>query len=168
MPIIASTLENSTAKRASSLRPRGFVRLVRAAASSVAATVISQLALLVILGWGGSPTVASAVAFVAGAVPNYLITRRWVWRRRGKPRVRAELVPYLVVIAVGGLGAVGLTTVVSWLLAPLTLPHVLWVVLLDFAYVSSYAVVFVVKFTLLDRLVFGRGAARTPATKSRS
>jgi putative flippase GtrA len=149
-------------------RPRGFVRFARAAASSVAATAISQVTLLLALWWGNDPAAASAAAFVAGAVPNYLMTRRWVWGRRTKPRVTSELVPYLVVIALGGLAAVGLTSLVGWLLAPLTMSHALRVVLLDGAYVSSYALVFVLKFTLLDRLVFGRGAARIPATMSRS
>jgi putative flippase GtrA len=151
-----------------STRPRGFVRFFRAAASSVTATAISQVTLLLILWWGGHPTVASAAAFVAGAVPNYLMTRRWVWGRRDKPQVKSEVVPYLLVIALGGLAAVGLTSLVGWLLTPLTMSHALRVVLLDGAYVSSYAVVFVLKFTLLDRLVFGRDAARTPATTSRS
>ncbi|MDT7725424.1 MAG: hypothetical protein QOI21_2000 [Actinomycetota bacterium] len=149
-------------------RPRGLVRFVRAAASSVAATAISQVTLLLILWWGGHPTLASAAAFVAGAVPNYVMTRRWVWGRRDKPRVRSEVVPYLLVIGLGGLAAVGLTSLVGWLLAPLAIAHALRVVLLDGAYVSSYALVFVLKFTLLDRLVFDRDAARTPATTSRS
>jgi putative flippase GtrA len=149
-------------------RPRGFVRFAVAAASSVAATAISQLTLLLILWWGGHPTLASAAAFVAGAVPNYVMTRRWVWGRREKPRIKSELVPYLLVIGLGGLTAVGLTSLVGWLLAPLTMSHALRVVLLDVAYVSSYALVFVFKFTLLDRLVFDRDAARTPATTSRS
>ncbi|MEC3976420.1 GtrA family protein [Amycolatopsis sp. H20-H5] len=165
-----STVTNAVKPRTTEESPwrRRLVRLARAAASSVVATLVSQAALLTILWAGGAPALASAVAFAAGAVPNYLVTRRWVWGRRGRPRVRRELAPYLVVIAVCGLVAVGLTTLAGHLIAPLTLPHALWVVLLDGAYVASYALVFVVKFTLLDRLVFGRGAARTPATTSPS
>jgi putative flippase GtrA len=151
-----------------STRPRGFVRFFRAAASSVTAMAISQVTLLAILWWGGHPTVASAAAFVAGAVPNYVMTRRWVWGRRDKPRVKSEVLPYLLVIALGGLAAVGMTSLVGWLLTPLTMSDTLRVILLDGAYVSSYALVFILKFTLLDRLVFGRDAARTPATTSRS
>jgi putative flippase GtrA len=150
-------------------RPRGFVRLVRAAASSLVATVISQITLVGLLWLGGTnATVASVLAFVAGAIPNYLMSRRWAWGRRGTPEVRRELLPYLVVITVSGIAAVGLTTLTGWLIQPLSLPHVLWILLLDAAYVTSYAIMFVIKFTLLDRLVFGRGEARTPATTSRS
>jgi putative flippase GtrA len=147
---------------------RGWARLARAAATSVAATVLSQVVLLAVLTTGGVPALASTLAWAAGAVLNFVVTRRWVWGRTGRPRVRRELLPYLVVIGLGGLASIGLTTLAGALLTPLDLPHPLWVVLVDGAYVASYALVFVVKFTLLDRLVFGRGAARTPATTSRS
>ena len=147
---------------------RGWARLARAAATSVAATVLSQVVLLGVLTTGGVPALASTLAWAAGAVLNFVVTRRWVWGRTGRPRVRRELLPYLVVIGLGGLASIGLTTLAGALLTPLDLPHPLWVVLVDGAYVASYALVFVVKFTLLDRLVFGRGAARTPATTSRS
>nr|WP_235998926.1 GtrA family protein [Qaidamihabitans albus] len=132
------------------------------------ATVISQLTLIGILWWDGtSATVASAIAFVAGAVPNYFVARSWAWGRRGRPDFRSELLPYLAVIVTGGLTAVGLTTLASWLIEPLNVPHVARVVLLDAAFVSSYALVFLMKFALLDRLVFA-GAVRTPAATSRS
>jgi putative flippase GtrA len=147
---------------------RGWARLGRAALTSVAATVVSQVVLLAVLATGGVPALAGTLAWAAGAVLNFLVTRRWVWGRTGRPRVRGELLPYLLVIGLGGLASVGLTTLAGSLLTPLALPHVLWVVLVDGAYLASYAVVFAVKFTLLDRLVFGRGAARTPATTSPS
>jgi putative flippase GtrA len=165
-----STVTNGMPPRtmAETPRHRGPARLARAAASSVAATVVSQLALITILATGGAPAAASITAWASGAVLNFLVTRRWVWGRDGRPRVRAELLPYLAVVGVGGLASVGLTTLAGELLTPLSLPHPLWVVLVDGAYVASYALVFLVKFTLLDRLVFGRGAARIPATTSRS
>ena len=149
-------------------RRRGIARLMRAAASSVAATAVSQIALLAVLATGGAPALAGTLAWASGAVLNFVVTRRWVWGRTGRPRVRRELMPYLAVVGLGGLASVGLTTLAGNLLTPLSLPHALWVVLVDGAYVASYAVVFVVKFTLLDRLVFGRDAARTPATTSPS
>lgn len=149
-------------------RRRGWARLARAAATSVAATVLSQVVLLAVLATGGVPALASSLAWAAGAVLNFVVTRRWVWGRTGRPRVRRELLPYLVVIGLGGLSSIGLTTLSGSLLTRLALPHFWWVVLVDATYVASYALVFVVKFTLLDRLVFGRGAARTPATTSRS
>ncbi|MFJ1759715.1 GtrA family protein [Amycolatopsis sp. NPDC088138] len=149
-------------------RRRGWARLGRAAATSVAATVVSQVVLLAVLATGGAAVLASTLAWAAGAVLNFVITRRWVWGRTGRPRVRRELLPYLAVIGLGGLASIGLTTLSGSLLTPLNLPHVWWVVLVDGTYVASYALVFVLKFALLDKLVFGRDAARVPATTSAS
>ncbi|MBB4683061.1 GtrA family protein [Amycolatopsis jiangsuensis] len=149
-------------------RRRGLVRFARAATSSVAATLLSQAVLLTALAVGGAPWLASGAAFAAGAVLNFFLTRRWVWGRRGRPEMGRELLPYVAVISLGGFASVGLTTLTGHLLAPLALPHVWWVVVLDAAYVVSYALVFVLKFTLLDRFVFARDAARTPATTSPS
>ncbi|WP_033294333.1 GtrA family protein [Amycolatopsis jejuensis] len=167
-----TTLTNAagprTTEESPSPRRRGLVRFVRAATSSVAATLLSQAVLIAVLAVNGAPWLASACAFTAGAVLNFVVTRRWVWGRRGRPDMRRELMPYLLVIALGGLASVGLATLTGHLLAPLALPHFWWVVLIDAAYVLSYALVFVVKFTLLDRYVFDRGAARTPATTSQS
>jgi putative flippase GtrA len=169
MTTVTNSVQPRTAEtRAPERGRRGWARLARAAATSVAATVLSQVVLLAILTTGGVPALASTLAWAAGAVLNFVVTRRWVWGRTGRPRVRHELLPYLAVIGLGGLASVGLTTLAGALLTPLDLPHPLWVVLVDGAYVAGYALVFVVKFTLLDRLVFGRGAARTPATTSRS
>ena len=40
---------------------------------------------------------ASAVGFIGGAVPNYILNRRWAWRdRRGRDR-RTEVLLYMVV-----------------------------------------------------------------------
>src|SRR5690606_19696018 len=63
-------------------RPRLLIRLFRAATSSVLATAISQVTLIGLLWWGAIPALASAVAFVAGAIPNFFLSRRWAWGRR--------------------------------------------------------------------------------------
>lgn len=168
MTTVTNAVEPRTTEEPPVRRRRGLIRLFRAAASSVAATVLSQVALLAVLAAHGAPVLASTLAWAAGAIFNFIVTRHWVWGRRGRPRIRRELMPYLAVIGVGGLASVGLTTLVGKLLTPLDLPHPLFVVLVDAAYVGGYAVVFVLKFTLLDRFVFARDAARTPATTSPS
>ncbi|QRP49022.1 GtrA family protein [Amycolatopsis sp. FDAARGOS 1241] len=168
MTTVTNPVKPRTTEESPRPRRRLLGRFFRAATSSVAATLLSQAALLTVLALGGAPWLASAFAFAAGAVLNFFLTRRWVWGRRGRPEVGRELLPYVVVISLGGLASVGLTTLTGHLLAPLALPHVWWVVLIDGAYVFSYALVFLVKFTMLDRFVFARGAARIPATTSRS
>lgn len=131
-------------------------RLARAGASSVLATGLSQATLIGLLLWGASAPLASGIAFVAGAIPNYFLARRWAWGRRGKPQVKAELLPYLAVIGIGWFASVGLTTAAAMLTDPLALSGFWRIVVLDAAYLGGYAVVFALKFAALDRLVYAR------------
>jgi putative flippase GtrA len=49
---------------------------------SAVAVVASETAFVACYGTGRLGTTASsAVAFVAGAIPNYLLNRSWVWRK---------------------------------------------------------------------------------------
>ncbi|GLW09466.1 hypothetical protein Misp01_45950 [Microtetraspora sp. NBRC 13810] len=67
----------------------------RYAIGSVVAGVITEVTLLVSYGLGLlGPRAASVTAWALGAVVNYSMTRRWAWRRRGRPRPIRELLPY--------------------------------------------------------------------------
>ena len=128
----------------------------RFAAGTVVSTACSQLTLVLLFGvFDASAAVAGAVAFVAGAIPNFLIHRFWTWRRSGPVGMRRELMPYLAVITFSGLVAVGITTGVDWLLGGAIADHALRTAVVAVVYGLSYLPVFVLKFALLDRLVFG-------------
>ena len=128
----------------------------RFAAGTVISTACSQLTLVLLFGvLDASAAVSGAVAFVAGAIPNFLIHRFWTWRRSGPVRMRRELMPYLAVITFSGLVAVGITTGVDRLLGGAIADHALRTAVIAIVYGLSYLPVFVLKFALLDRLVFG-------------
>ena len=132
------------------------VRFSKFAAGSVAATVLSQLTLTGLFWLGGvNATTASLVAFVAGAIPNFVVNWKWTWGRSGRPALVRELLPYIAIVVGGGLAATALTTLTDHVLAPLITDRGARTITLDIAYLSSYAILFVVKFALLDR-VFGR------------
>jgi putative flippase GtrA len=132
------------------------LRFSRFTAGSIFSTLLSQVALTGLYGWGhANATVASLVAFVVGAIPNFVINWKWTWGRDGKPALVRELLPYVGIIVGTGLLATGLTTLTDHVLAPLIVNHAWRTVTLDVAYLASYAVLFVLKFALLDR-VFGR------------
>ena len=70
----------------------------RYTASSVVALATSEVALVLLFGTGlvgAGP--AAVIAFFCGAIPNYVLNRSWVWKRRGSPRVGREFVPYVLV-----------------------------------------------------------------------
>jgi putative flippase GtrA len=131
------------------------MRFSRFTAGSVLSTLLSQVALTGLFWWGGvNVTTASLVAFVVGAIPNFLINWKWTWGRSGRPALVRELLPYFAVIIGGGLAATGLTTLTDHVLAPLVTDRGYRTITLDLAYLASYALLFVVKFALLDK-VFG-------------
>jgi putative flippase GtrA len=136
-------------------RGRLGIRLTRYTAGSVIATLLGQVTFVGLYGLDvAGPQVASAVAWVAGAVPNYLINRAWAWERRGRARLRAEVLPYVAVILTTGLLATVTTTLVDRYVHLITGVHAAQVVIVDAAFVSTYGVMFVVKFLLFERLVF--------------
>lgn len=140
----------------------------RYTAASVIAGVISELVFLVAYWFEAAPFAASLVAFVAGAVPNYLMNRRWAWRRTGTPHPVRETLPYAVIIISTALIAVLVTTLADkWVVAHVG-SHELQVVLVGAAFLGTYGVMFVLKFVLFDRLIFAGGRAGTREPTSRA
>jgi putative flippase GtrA len=151
----------SATERAATWREHPLVRhpLVRRitgySAGSVVAVILSEIAFAAAYGWGHSgTTLASAAGFVGGAVPNYILNRRWAWRdRRGRSR-RSEIALYMAV-AVCSFAVSALVT--HW--AEGTARHLTavrgWqVALITAAYLLVSAVFFVVKFVIYETVVF--------------
>ncbi|TDW89581.1 GtrA-like protein [Kribbella pratensis] len=118
-------------------------------ASSVIATVVSQLAFALCYWFGTAAIVASLVAWVSGAVPNYLLNRRWTWGRSG------QKLPYTIIVVGSAVMAAVVTSVTDHLVQPLE-SHAWQTVLVTGSYLATYAVLFIVKFVLFDRLVFAK------------
>ena len=134
--------------------------------ASVVAGIISEVVFVVTYWFAANPLVASLLAFVAGAVPNYLMNRYWAWQRRGRPDRSRELLPYVVIVIVTALIAILVTTAADrWVREHVT-AHALQVTLVAIAFLATYGTMFVLKFVLFDRFIFVDRAARTPDTTS--
>ena len=143
------------------------LRFSKFTAGSIVSTILSQVALTGLYGWGHvDVTIASLVAFVVGAIPNFLINWKWTWGRNGRPALVRELVPYIAVIVGGGLAATALTTLTDHVLAPLITDHAWRTVFLDGAYLASYALLFVVKFALLNKVFDTKKTTAVPADEA--
>lgn len=140
--------------------PRRYRHLVsRFAAASAVATGISQVVFLLSYSLGAAPTAATIAAWLAGAVPNFALNRR-TWGDRGRDGLRGQLLRYGA-ISVGTAVLAGLATGWAEDVATATFPgtHPARVAIVWGAFLGTYAVMFVVKFVLTDRLVF---TARPP------
>lgn len=145
-------------------RHPGVRRFSRYVLGSGVAFGASQLTFLTLYGLGlAGPEVASVAAFAAGVPVNYVLNRRWAWRRRGRPDLLGELLPYAAVIAVSIVATALGTATAERALAGIALPRVIDVLLVGGTFGAINAALFVVKFTLLDRLVFNRRGRGTDA-----
>lgn len=74
--------------------------------------------------------------------------------------MRRELMPYLAVIIFSGLVAIGITAGVDRLIGERMNGRALRTVVVAVAFNLSYLPLFILKFALLDRLVFGSEEAK--------
>jgi putative flippase GtrA len=137
-------------------------KVLRYATGSVVAAVCSEIAFVALYGgWNTSPAVATGFGWLAGALPNYWLNRSWTWRRRGRPSLRGEVLPYVVIILVTLVVAALVTNAVDSWLNGFGVSHAVKVVLVAGAFLGVYGVMFLLRFFLLDKL-FGHGR-RVPA-----
>jgi putative flippase GtrA len=137
-------------------------------ASSVIAGLISELAFVICYWIGTAPLLATVAAFVAGAVPNYVLNRRWAWGRKGRADAKRELLPYVAIILVTAAAAALTTTVADHWIRDRVESHAWQTIWVSAVFLGTYGVMFILKFVLFDRFVFAKPAAaeeRIPATR---
>jgi putative flippase GtrA len=131
------------------------VRFGRYTLGSVVALATSEVAFVVCYGTGRLGTTASsAVAFVAGAIPNYVLNRSWAFGRRGRVRVGREVVLYAVVSLVSFAASALATGWMSHIAPHVTTSHDLRTALVAGAYLATYGVLFVAKFLVFQVVIF--------------
>src|SRR5215218_504418 len=90
---------SSTASPAARSAPGGMSgKALRYVGGSVVAAGCSEATLVLLYGLlHMAPGPASCLAWLAGAVPNFWLNRTWTWRRRGRPDLRREVLPYVAI-----------------------------------------------------------------------
>ena len=148
-------------------------KLLTFVGGSAVATVCSEGVLLLTYGvLHFYPTVSSVLAWLAGAIPNYWLGRRWTWRRTGRPHLTAEVMPYVAVVLFTLLLAVFTTHTVAVQLKAAHVDRAHRTVLVAGAFLGVYVVMFLVRFWLLNRLFArlhrrDRAKQHTPSETSR-
>lgn len=124
-------------------------------AGSVVAIVVSEAAFAATLGWAHTgTTIASAVGFAGGAIPNYILNRRWAWRdRRGRDR-RSEVTLYMVVSLATFIVSAGVTHFTKEWATHVTADRGAQVALTTVSFFAVSALFFVIKFFIYETFVF--------------
>jgi putative flippase GtrA len=129
------------------LRSPTVTKLIRYSAASVVAVTVSVPVLWLLhgpLGWPAVP--ANLVSVSVGAVPNYLINRRWTWHQTGKNRLWGEVVPFWVMSALG--------MILSLIAVDYADERWGTNFAVTVAQLSGFGVVWLAKFLVLDKLIW--------------
>lgn len=133
---------------AKNLRERYGAKLLRFGAVSAFNVVFGQSLLYAaqtVLKW---PAVGSNIFSVTvSAVPAYLLSRYWVWQKRGKNHLMKEVIPFWSLAILGFV----LSTTAVWFVERQWDPQPIFINLTNLA---AFGVVWVSKFFILDRFLF--------------
>jgi putative flippase GtrA len=132
-----------------------MVRLMRFAAGSLLATAASAGVFALVYRVGGTgPRAATFAAFAAGAVVSFVVNRSWTWNRRHRAGLRRDIAAFLAVVGSIAVLAAIATSVTESYAYRIGAGDGERTVLVETAYLGTYALMFLVKFVLLDRWVF--------------
>jgi putative flippase GtrA len=139
------------------------VKIMRYAVGSLVALGTSVVVFAALYVLGAGTTACSIAAFFAGAIPNWILNRRWAWEMRGRVEVAREVVGYSIVSMLAVLASSLATGWTGEQVRSIPAHHGIRVALVTAAYVLVQAVLFLAKFVVYDRWVFA-GRSRFRAT----
>jgi len=131
------------------------------------ATSIVVFALMYVALGGKHTTLDSIGAFIAGALPNWVLNRRWAWKIRGKVNFWREVFAYVVI---SGLVLIASSALTGWTndqVDSIPSGHGIRVLLVTAAYVLVQAIFFAAKFLVYEHWVFAGRSRLRAALRSR-
>ena len=141
-------------------------RVWRFVVASVVATAVTELCYVALYATDVSAsTLAGGVAFLAGAVPKFVLLRWWVWRLSGTPRIVGEVLPYAAIAGGTGLAAGWLTSFAESAIEDEVASRTLQVLLVGGAFLVVMGAAFGLRYVLFDRLVFNGPRQSAPSRR---
>jgi putative flippase GtrA len=141
--------------------------MTRYTVGSIVAALTSAVVFAVLYVIGVGTMACSVVAFVAGAIPNWILNRRWAWRVQGKIAIGREVIAYIVVSVLTLLATTEATAWTQRQVQSLPAHHGIRVALVTASYLAVFAILFVARFAVYEFWIFsGRSRVRA-ALRSR-
>jgi putative flippase GtrA len=129
-------------------------KLIRYTMVSVISTAVSLFVLLVVFGllhlWG--EVVSTVFANVVASIPSYFLTRNWVWGKTGRSHLVKEIIPFWVMSGLGIAFSIVGAAAAKHIGKVHHLPHLEQTVVVLVANVLSFAVFWVAKFLVFNRI----------------
>jgi putative flippase GtrA len=142
-------------------------RITRYTLGSIVAAATSAVVFALLYVMGVGTTVCSVSAFVAGAIPNWILNRKWAWQVTGKIAFGREVFAYIAVSAVTLLATTVSTAWTQHQVQAIPAHHGIRVILVTASYLAVFAILFVARFAVYELWIFsGRSRVRA-AMRSR-
>ncbi len=143
------------------------VRITRYTIGSIIAAATSAVVFAVLYVFGLGTTACSVIAFIAGAIPNWTLNRRWAWQVKGRVDWSREVLGYVVVSALTLLASSEATAWTSHQVMSLPAHYGIRATLVTASYLAVFAILFAIRFAIYELWIFsGRSRVRT-AVRSR-
>lgn len=143
------------------------VRITRYTIGSIFAAATSAVVFALLFYVGVGTTACSVIAFVAGAVPNWYLNRRWAWQMKGKIAFGREVVAYVIVSALTLLASSEATAWTKHQVVSLPAHYGLRVTLVTASYLAVFAILFAIRFVIYELWIFSGRSRVRPALRSR-
>jgi putative flippase GtrA len=143
------------------------VRITRYTIGSIVAAATSAVTFALLFYFGVGTTACSVVAFVAGAIPNWTLNRRWAWQLKGRVDFGREVVAYVIVSALTLLATSEATAWTKHQANALPAHYGLRVIAVTASYLAVFLILFVVRFAIYELWIFSGKSRLRPALRSR-
>lgn len=147
MTAVASTSVTSTLGTARTFMVENREKIIRYCGVSVVNVLVGQGILafcLLVLDLSG--VLSQFIAASLSAIPAYILSRRWVWKQRGKDSFRTEVLPFWTMAIIGLVFAVASIAIMERFT-----DHPIVIMLTS---LGAYGVVWVGKYFVLDKIMW--------------
>jgi putative flippase GtrA len=123
---------------------------------SAISVAVSQVVFLGVYGlYQWTATSASLLATSVGAVPSYVLNRRWAWGKTGRSHLWKEVVPFWVLAFVSlGFSTFTSSMAESYIHEHHELSRTWQTLIVNGAYLGGFFVLWIGKFVIFNKLIF--------------
>jgi putative flippase GtrA len=140
-------------------------KMTKYALSSVVAFVLGNVAFALFYALSCGTTICSVAGFVAAAIPNWIMNRRWAWQQTGRPPAK-QVIAYAAVSAVVVVVTSLATGWTNGNVQGIQSGHGLRLLIVTASYIVVTVVLFFAKFAIYEFWIFSE-RGRFPALHSR-
>jgi putative flippase GtrA len=142
-------------------------RITRYTLGSIVAAATSAVVFALLYVVGLSTTACSVAAFVAGAIPNWILNRRWAWNLKGRIAFGREVAAYVLVSAITLVLTTESTAWTQRHVQSIPAHHGIRAILVTGSYLAVFAILFVARFAVYELWIFSGESRVRAAVRSR-